>query len=65
MPKTRHTSFLISCLLLVLALAGFWVILFLAVFPLPSLHSELQLQLVRLGPVGPAEERADTIIRRH
>lgn len=61
MLKTRHASFLISCFLIILALAGFFVILFLALrSPLPF-QPKLHQQLVQIEPVGPTESGADAI----
>lgn len=64
MRKTRHDPFRISCFLIVLALVGFFVILFLAlrcpVFRQPELHQ----QLVQIEPVSPAEGNADAIYQQ-
>ena len=61
MPKVRRDSFLISCFLIVLALAGFWVILFLALRSPTPLQPELHEQFVQIEPVGPAEDGADIL----
>lgn len=62
MPKMRSNFFLIfRCFLIGLTLAGFFVILFLALrTPVPCQPQPRQ-QLVQLEPVGPAEDGADTI----
>ena len=61
MPKIRHDSFFISCFLIILALAGFFIIFFLAlrapVYYQPELHQEL----VQIEPVGPTEDGDDAI----
>lgn len=64
MLKTRHNSFLISCFLIVLALVGFFVILFLALRSPASFQPELHQQFVQLEPMGPTEEGADTIYQK-
>lgn len=61
MPKTRHNFFLISCFLSILALAGFFVVLFLAlrspIFSQPELHQ----QMVQIEPVDQSKDGADTL----
>ncbi|MGO5023346.1 diguanylate cyclase domain-containing protein [Lawsonibacter sp. LCP25S3_G6] len=64
MPKIRHDSFLISCFLSVLALAGFFVIFFFALRAPVCCQPELHPQLVQIKPVGPAEDGADTIYQK-
>ncbi len=61
MPKLRHHSFLISCFLIILALAGFLVILFLALRSPMSFQPELHQQPVQIEPAGPTEDGAVTI----
>lgn len=61
MLKTRHDSVLISCFLIVLALAGFFVVFFLALRSPTPFQPELHQQLVQIEPVGPTESGADTI----
>lgn len=56
MSKTRHESFLISRLLIGLALAGFFVIFFLALRSPASCKPELQQQFMQIEPVGPTED---------
>lgn len=58
MPKIRHDSFLISCFLSVLAFAGFFVILFLALRSPVSYQPELHRQFVQIEPVEPTADGA-------
>lgn len=65
MPKTRHDFCQRSCFMIVLALVGFFVILFLALCsPVPR-QLELHQQLVPIEPVGPTETSADSPLRGH
>ena len=61
MPKTRHDSFLISCFLSILALAGFFVSLFLALRSPAFCQPELHQQFVQIEPGGPTEDGSNTI----
>lgn len=58
MPKTHHDFFLISCFLSILALAGFFVILFLALRSPMSSQPELNQYLVQIEAAGPTEDGA-------
>lgn len=64
MQKTRHDSLLISWFLGILALAGFFVILFLALRSPISAQPDLRQQLVQIEPVGPTEDGANTIYQK-
>ena len=61
MTKIRRDSFLISCFLIVLALTGFLIILFLVLRSPTSLQPELHQQFVQIEPIGPTEDGADTL----
>lgn len=58
MPKTRHDSFLMSCFLIILALAGFFIILFLSLRSPTSGQLELNQYLVQIEAAGPTEDGA-------
>ncbi|MGI5963035.1 MAG: diguanylate cyclase domain-containing protein [Lawsonibacter sp.] len=61
MPKTRHGFLLVSWFLSILALAGFFVILLLALRSPISFQPELLQQLVQINPIGLAEDGAHTV----
>lgn len=64
MSKIRQYSFPISCFLIVLAVAGFCAVLFLALrSPVPP-RPELHQQLVKIEPDGPGEDGADVIYQK-
>lgn len=61
MAKIRYDSFLISKLLIVFAVAGFFIIFFLALRSPTFYQPELHQQLVKIEPVNPVKD-ADTTI---
>lgn len=64
MPKTRHDSFFLSRFLIVLALAGFFVVFFLAVRSPMLGQPELDQQMVQIEPVGLPEDGTDAIYQQ-
>lgn len=61
MAKIRYDSFLISKLLIVFAMAGFFIIFFLALRSPTFYQPEWHQQLVKIEPVNPVKD-ADTTI---
>ncbi len=61
MNKIRHDSFLISKLLIVLAITGFFIISFLALRSPTFYQPELHQQLVKIEPVNPTKGKTTTI----
>ena len=61
MSKTRRYSPLISCFFIILALMGFFVLLFLALRTPTDSQPQLHRQLGQLEPAGTAQEGTDTI----
>lgn len=64
MSKIRHNSFPTSCFLGILALAGFFVVAFLALRSPLSCQPKLHQQLIQIEPAGPTEDGADIIYQK-